>query len=91
MNKSEFIEALADKMGSSKAEAARALDAVLATLTEQMAKGEKVTFTGFGSFEVVTRSERTGRNPQTGATITIPATKLPKFTAGASLKKAVAG
>ncbi|WP_217126004.1 HU family DNA-binding protein [Hydrogenophilus thiooxidans] len=91
MNKSEFVEALADKMGSSKAEAARALDAVLATVTEQLAKGEKVTFTGFGSFEVVTRGERTGRNPQTGATITIPATKLPKFTAGAALKKAVLG
>ncbi|BBD78317.1 HU family DNA-binding protein [Hydrogenophilus thermoluteolus] len=91
MNKSEFVEALADKMGSSKAEAARALDAVLATVTEQLAKGEKITFTGFGSFEVVTRGERTGRNPQTGATITIPATKLPKFTAGAALKKAVLG
>ncbi|MCX7946310.1 MAG: HU family DNA-binding protein [Hydrogenophilus sp.] len=91
MNKSEFIEALADQMGSSKAEAQRALDAVLTTITQQLAKGEKISFTGFGSFEVVTRSERTGRNPQTGQTITIPATKLPKFTAGAALKKAVLG
>ncbi len=91
MNKSEFVEALADKMGSSKAEAARALDAVLAVITEQLQKGEKISFTGFGSFEVTQRGERKGRNPQTGQEITIPATKLPKFTAGAGLKKAVAG
>ncbi|MDX5446722.1 MAG: HU family DNA-binding protein [Zoogloeaceae bacterium] len=91
MNKGEFVEALADRMEVSRAQADRALSAVLDLITESMAKGEKVAFTGFGSFEVSSRAARTGRNPQTGATIKIAASKVPKFSAGASLKSAVNG
>jgi DNA-binding protein HU-beta len=91
MNKGEFVEALADRMDVSRAQADRALSAVLDLITESMAKGEKVAFTGFGSFEVSSRAARTGRNPQTGATIKIAATKVPKFSAGASLKSSVNG
>ncbi len=91
MNKGEFVEALADRMDVSRAQADRALSTVLDLITESMAKGEKVAFTGFGSFEVSSRAARTGRNPQTGATIKIAATKVPKFSAGASLKSSVNG
>ena len=91
MNKGEFVEALADRMDVSRAQADRALSAVLDLITESMAKGEKVAFTGFGSFEVSSRAARTGRNPQTGAAIKIAATKVPKFSAGASLKSSVNG
>lgn len=89
MNKGEFVEALADRLNLSRAQADRALTAVLDIITEQLEKGEKIAFTGFGSFEVSARSARTGRNPQTGATIKIPASSVPKFTAGATLKAAV--
>ena len=91
MNKGEFVEALADALGSSRAEAEWALNAVLELIAERLEKGEKVVFTGFGSFEVTERGARTGRNPQTGATIQIPATKAPKFSPGAALKKRIAG
>lgn len=89
MNKGEFVEALADRLNLSRAQADRALTAVLDIITEQLGDGEKVAFTGFGSFEVSARAARTGRNPQTGATIKIPASNVPKFTAGATLKTAV--
>jgi len=88
MNKGEFVEALADRMDVSRAQADRALSAVLDIIAEQLGKGEKVAFTGFGSFEVSKRAARTGRNPQTGATIEIAASSVPKFTAGATLKAA---
>ncbi|WP_114648978.1 HU family DNA-binding protein [Pseudothauera hydrothermalis] len=91
MNKGEFVEALADRLDVSRAQADRALSGVLELIAEQLAKGEKVAFTGFGSFEVSKRAERTGRNPQTGATIKIAASSVPKFTAGATLKAAVNG
>ncbi len=91
MNKGEFVEALADRMDVSRAQADRSLSAVLDIITERMAAGEKVSFTGFGSFEVSQRAARTGRNPQTGATIKIAAARVPKFSAGASLKGAVNG
>lgn len=91
MNKGEFVEALADRLEVSRAQADRTLSAVLDLITESVAKGEKVAFTGFGSFEVSSRAARTGRNPQTGATIKIAASKVPKFSAGASLKSAVNG
>jgi DNA-binding protein HU-beta len=91
MNKGEFVEALADRLDVSRAQADRTLSAVLDLITESIAKGEKVAFTGFGSFEVSSRAARTGRNPQTGATIKIAASKVPKFSAGASLKSAVNG
>ena len=89
MNKGEFVEALADRMDVSRAQADRALSAVLDIIAEQLGKGEKVAFTGFGSCEVSKRAARTGRNPQTGATIEIAASSVPKFTAGATLKAAV--
>ena len=91
MNKGEFVEALADRLDVSRAQADRALSAVLDLVAEQLTKGEKVAFTGFGSFEVSKREARTGRNPQTGATIKIPASKVPKFTAGATLRTTVNG
>ncbi len=91
MNKGEFVEALADRLDVSRAQADRALSAVLDIVSEQLAKGEKVAFTGFGSFEVSKRAARTGRNPQTGATIKIAASSVPKFSAGATLKASVNG
>lgn len=89
MNKGEFVEALADRLDVSRAQADRALSAVLELITERISAGEKVAFTGFGSFEVSSRAARTGRNPQTGESITIAASRVPKFTAGASLKNSV--
>ncbi len=89
MNKGEFVEALADRLDISRAQAERALTGVLEIVSEQLVNGEKVAFTGFGSFEVSGRAARTGRNPQTGAAIKIAASKVPKFSAGATLKAAV--
>lgn len=89
MNKSELIEAVAERSEASKAATSRMLDSLLEVLTEQMAAGDKVTFVGFGTFETATRAARTGRNPQSGAELKIAAAKVPKFKAGASLKKAV--
>jgi len=91
MNKGEFVEALAERLDVSRAQADRALSAVLEIISDRLAAGEKVSFTGFGSFDVSKRAARTGRNPQTGATIKIAAAKVPKFSAGASLKSAVNG
>jgi DNA-binding protein HU-beta len=91
MNKGEFVEALADRLDVSRAQADRALSTVLEIIAERMAAGEKISFTGFGSFEVSERAERTGRNPQTGASIKIAASRVPKFSAGATLKSAVNG
>jgi len=89
MNKGEFVEALADRLDVSRAQAERALSGVLEIISEQLIDGDKVAFTGFGSFEVSKRAARTGRNPQTGAAIKIAASKVPKFSAGATLKAAV--
>ncbi len=89
MNKGEFVEALADRLEVSRAQADRALTAVLEIISECMVKREKVAFTGFGSFDVSERAARTGRNPQTGATIKIAAARVPRFSAGATLKAAV--
>ncbi len=91
MNKGEFVEALADRLDISRAQADRALTAVLDIVTEQLAKGEKISFTGFGAFEVSERAARTGRNPKTGESLQIAAARVPKFSAGASLKATVAG
>ena len=91
MNKGEFVEALSDRLDISRAQADRALTAVLDIVTEQLAKGEKISFTGFGAFEVSERAARTGRNPKTGESLQIAAARVPKFSAGASLKATVAG
>ncbi len=89
MNKSEMIDAIAEGADISKAAAGRALDAAIAAVTETLKKGETVNLIGFGTFEVRERKARTGRNPQTGATIQIAAAKSPAFKAGKALKDAV--
>ncbi len=90
MTKAEFAAKIAEKTGSTKADAEKAVNAFLETITDALKAGEKVVFTGFGSFEVTERAAKEGRNPQTGETIHIKATKAPKFKAGKGLKDAVA-
>lgn len=90
MNKTELIAAIAEKAGLTKKDAERALNATIDAITESLAKGDKVQVAGLGSFEVKNREARTGRNPQTGATIQIAASKLPAFKAAKALKDAVA-
>lgn len=90
-NKAEIIEAVAGICDVSKAEAGRAVDAVFVAITDNLTRGEEVRLTGFGSFSVAKRAARTGRNPQTGQTIQIKASKQPKFKPGAPLKEAVNG
>ncbi len=89
MNKSELIDAIAEKSGLTKADAGRALDATVASISDALAKGESVTLVGFGTFSVKDRAERQGFNPKTKEPLTIPATKVPAFKAGKSLKDAV--
>jgi DNA-binding protein HU-beta len=88
MNKGDLVNEVA-KVVSTKREAQDALDCVLSTITKALKKGEDVTLTGFGTFKVVKRKARKGRNPSTGEEIKIKATKAPKFTAGKTLKEAV--
>ena len=93
MNKSDLVDALADKTGMTKADAARAVDALFSPDSGVIAralKGDKrVQITGFGTFEAKRRKARTGRNPRTGETIHIPATKTPGFRAGKGLKDGI--
>ena len=89
MNKQELIEAVAASADLSKADATRAVDSVVDTITQTLKKGDQVTLVGFGTFSVKDRAARTGRNPQTGATIQIAASKVPGFKAGKALKDAV--
>ncbi len=89
MNKSELIEAVASAADLSKADAARAVDGVIAAVTEALQAGDQVTIVGFGTFLVRQREARTGRNPRTGETIQIAASKVPAFKAGKALKDAV--
>ena len=89
MNKAELIDAVADSTDLSKADATRAVDAVLDSVTDALKKGEQVSLVGFGTFEVRERAARQGRNPQTGATIQIAASRAPAFKAGKALKDAV--
>ena len=89
MNKSELIDAIASGANLSKADAARALNATTGAITSAMASGGGVQLTGFGSFVVRSRAARSGRNPQTGATIHISASKVPAFKAGKLLKESV--
>lgn len=89
MNKQELVKAIAEKAELTNKQAEAALNAAVATLTETMANGDKVTLIGFGTFEVKERAERTSRNPRTGEAMTVPATKLPVFKAGKALKDAV--
>ena len=91
MNKAELIDAVASSTDMSKAEAGRAVDAVLGSITDSLAAGTKVSIGGFGNFEVRDRSARMGRNPQTGETIHIAATKVPAFKAAKASKMVVKG
>ncbi len=89
MNKSELIDAVAESAGLSKADATKAVDAFSQTVTDALKKGDQVTLVGFGTFTVRERAARTGRNPRTGASINIAASKVPGFKAGKALKDAV--
>ncbi len=89
MTKEQMIERMAAEAGITKAQATRAMKSMITNITKSLKKGSKVTFVGFGSFDVTKRKARTGRNPQTGAEIRIPAAKVPKFKAGKALKDAV--
>jgi DNA-binding protein HU-beta len=89
MNKSDLVAAIADGSGLTKADAARALSATTDAISSALASGDNVAITGFGSFLVRQRAARTGRNPQTGATIQIKASKVPAFKAGKLLKESV--
>lgn len=89
MNKAELIDAIATQGGLSKAQAGQALDATIGAISEALKAGETVTLVGFGTFSVKERAARSGRNPKTGETIKIAATKVPGFKAGKGLKDAV--
>ena len=91
VNKSQLIDALAERFEGSRKDAAHALDAVLDTITRQVAKGEKVAITGFGSFDKAVRNARWVRNPQTGDRIKTKKKAVPKFTPGADLKNVISG
>ena len=89
MTKSDFVDRVASESGLSKKAAGAAGDAVISTIECALKSGEEVSFTGFGKFHVANRGAREGRNPRTGETMTIAASKVPRFTAGSGLKKAV--
>ena len=89
MNKGELVAAIANKTELTKADAEKALKAFIETVSEELKNGSKVQLMGFGTFEVVERGERTGRNPQTGEEMKIAASKAPKFKAGKALKDAL--
>ncbi len=89
MNKGELISKIAEEANLSKAQATEALNATLKAVTEAVKSGDKVTLVGFGTFSVTSRAERTGRNPQTGEEITIPAKNNVKFKPGKELTEAV--
>ena len=89
MNKTEFINAVAAKGEMDKKAAEKAVNAVIAAIADELAKGEKIQLVGFGTFEIRERAEKQGRNPRTGETMTVPASKVPAFKAGKALKDAV--
>lgn len=89
MNKTELVSAIAEKTQLTKKDSELALKAFVDVVSEQLKKGEKIQLVGFGTFEVSERAARTGKNPQTGKAISIPASKSPKFKAGKALKETV--
>ena len=89
MNKTELVEAVAKKMGTTKKEAEAAVSAFTETVKEALVEGKKVQLVGFGNFEVRERAARKGRNPQTGEELDIPATKVPAFKPGKGFKEVV--
>lgn len=90
VNKDDLARSVAEKSGLEVGQAKRALEATLATIEEQIGEGNEVRLTGFGKFSVSKRAARQGRNPRTGETMEIAAKSVPKFSAGAELKKAAA-
>ena len=91
MTKQEFVDRVADESGLQKRDAGAAVDAVLEVIEETLRRGGEVNFTGFGKFAVAERGARQGVNPQTGERIQISASRVPRFSAGSALKKAVKG
>jgi DNA-binding protein HU-beta len=89
VTKTDLIAQVAETAGLTKVDAGKALDTLVEVITKALAKGEKVTWTGFGTYEVRKRAARMGRNPQTNAPMHIPASKTPAFKAGKTLKDAV--
>jgi len=89
MNKDKLVDVVSAKLGSTKSEAERAINATLDEITNSLSKGEEVTLTGFGAFAVSSRKARAGVNPRTGEKIQIAAVKVPKFRAGKNLKESV--
>src|SRR3954463_11125035 len=91
MNQAELIAAVAERAGLTKADAGKAVEALIGTITDALKQDEEVRIAGFGCFGISERGERQGRNPQTGAQITIVASKVAKFTAGKAVKDALNG
>ncbi|AYE53433.1 MULTISPECIES: HU family DNA-binding protein [Priestia] len=89
MNKTELVDAVATKSELTKQDSKKAVDALFETISNTLAQEEKIQLVGFGTFEIRERAERTGRNPQTGEQMTIPASKSPAFKPGKELKEAV--
>ena len=89
MTKSEFVDQVADESDLSKTDSNKAVDAVLKVIEETLTRGGDINFTGFGKFSVADRGARQGVNPQTGERIQIQASRVPRFSAGSALKKAV--
>ena len=89
MTKNEFVDRVAADSGLSKKDAGAAVDSVIKSIEGALGAGEEVNFTGFGKFHVAERGAREGRNPRTGESMTIAASRVPRFTAGSGLKKAV--
>ncbi len=90
MNKSELIDTIAEEAGLTKADAAKALDAVTGAIVNAVANGDSVSLIGFGTFKASARAAREGKNPKTGEKLSIAATTIPKFSAGTNFKAAVA-
>lgn len=91
MNKTELINSVVEKSGLTKADATKAVNSVFGSVQDALANGDKVQLIGFGTFETRERAERTGRNPQTGEDMVIPAMRVPAFKPGKELKEAVKG
>jgi len=89
MNKAELVEKIANQTGLTKRTSREAVDAIISAITDSLAREERVTLVGFGTYQVMERKARRGRNPQTGEEIQIPAKKVPKFKAGKNLREVV--
>jgi len=89
MNKAEIVTKISDDVGLSKSDVNKVVDSLFQKIGKALKKGDPVTFVGFGTFKAVRRKSRKGRNPRTGATIIIPAAKVPKFSAGKTLKDSI--